>query len=254
MKTTITTLFTVIGVFLASVLYSQNIKEAMKHIFMRNYDSAKAIINAGVDVNQKERDSYLINAACYHGDIDMVQFLIDKGARVNVVAGDGGTPLYWAARSDNSGELVKLLINSGAKLDVKNKAEITPFNNAIFRAIQKGDNFEVLEIFLARGINVDSAPKEGAAAGYTPLMGAVINNKMELSQFLIDRGANVNATAGDGNAPLLIAAKEGNLELVKLLIEKGAKADYTNPDGETALHIAEENSHQDIITYLSNSK
>jgi len=85
---------------------------------MRQYDSAKIVINNGVDVNQRERGSYLINTAGYRGNFDMVQFLFDKGAPVDVVAGDGAGPLFWAARSDTIGNLVKLLIKHGAKLNL----------------------------------------------------------------------------------------------------------------------------------------
>jgi len=88
-----TTFLSIAGfvIFLGS--YGQDISGAMRHIFMRQYDSAKIVINNGVDVNQRERGSYLINTACYRGNLDMVQFLFDKGARVDVVAGDGATPL-----------------------------------------------------------------------------------------------------------------------------------------------------------------
>lgn len=244
----------VIGLLLSSSSFSQDIADAMRHIFMRQYDSAKAVINAGVDVNQKERDSYLINAACYRGNLDMVQFLIGKGARVDVTAGDGGTPLFWAAGSDGDGKLVSLLLDQGARIDARNKAGTTPFEKAVYRAISKGDNFRVLEIFLEQGVDVDTAPAEGPAAGYTPLMGALINNQADLAQFFIDHGANVNAIAGDGNAPLLIASDEGNLELVQLLVDKGAQTDHQDSKGKTALQIAEEEGHEEVVAYLKGDR
>lgn len=231
-------------------LYGQDIADAMKYIYMRKYDTAKTLIESGIDVNKKERGSYLMNVACHRGNPEMVRFLIEHGAHINVRAEDGSTPLYWAAGGDQDGRLVKLLLERGARVDAENAEGMTPFNKAIFRAIQKGDNFEVLEIFLDNGAEVDAASGEGRAAGYTPLMGAVINGNGRLAEFLIRHGADVNAQAGDGNAPLLIAADEGNLELVKLLVEKGADPNYTNPEGKTALQIAEEEGHEKLTSYL----
>ena len=254
MKYIKTAILSIAGLVVFSGSYGQDISGAMRHIFMRQYDSAKIVINNGVDVNQRERDSYLINSACYRGNLDMVRFLIDKGADVNVVAGDGGTPLFWAAGSDNNGELVQLLLDHGARIDVKNKAGTTPYEKAVYRAISKGDNFEVLKVFLDQGIDVDTAPEEGPAAGYTPLMGAVINNQAKLTKFLLDHGANINAVASDGNTSLLMATGEGNLKLVKLLTEQGARTDHTNSKGETALRIAEKKGHLDIVKYLQESQ
>ncbi|MBS3772134.1 MAG: ankyrin repeat domain-containing protein, partial [Bacteroidales bacterium] len=74
----------IFGLFLFFDSPGQDISVAMRHIFMRQYDSAKIVINNGVDVNQRERGSYLVNTACYRGNLNMVQFLLDKGARVDV--------------------------------------------------------------------------------------------------------------------------------------------------------------------------
>jgi len=236
---------------LAQGANGQDIADAMKYIYMREFDTAKTIIESGINVNKKERGSYLMNVACHRGNPEMVRFLIEHGAHINVTAEDGSTPLYWAAGADEEGKLVKLLLERGAQINSRNALGSTPFNKAVFRAIQKGDNYGVLEILLDNGADVDAAPEDGQAEGYTPLMGAVINNSGRLATFLIWHGADVNVQAADGNAPLLIAAKEGNLELVKLLIDNGADPGFINQEGKTALQIAKEKGHKEVVSYLT---
>jgi ankyrin repeat protein len=56
--------------------------------------------------------------ACMLGYVDVVTFLIEKGADVNGrMSRDGYTALFWAAKS-NQIEAVKTLLNSGAKANI----------------------------------------------------------------------------------------------------------------------------------------
>ena len=61
-----------------------------------------------------------------------------------------------------------------------------------------------------------------------------------MSQFLIEKGANLNAGAGLGGTPLARAAYEGHVETVELLIAKGGAVNAKDGTGSTALDTAEE--------------
>ncbi|MGM0667135.1 MAG: ankyrin repeat domain-containing protein [Bacteroidota bacterium] len=252
MKRIKTIFLSIAGLILFSGSYGQDISEAMRHILMHQYDSAKTVINNGVDVNQRERDSYLINTACYRGNPDMVQFLIDKGARVDVVAGDGATPLVWAGKGDKTGDIVKLLLEKGADVNAENKLGTSAFDNAVrsYCTSQEPPALRVLEILASHGADVDNPIPEGEAAGYTNLNIAIIWEKPELSKFLIDHGADVNNVAADGNTPLMVACREGHIDQVKLLLDAGARTGVENKEGKTALQLAKENEHQEIVDYL----
>jgi hypothetical protein len=51
---------------------------------------------------------------------DTAKYLIKKGADLNVVGGDGGTQINWAAHHDNV-EIIKLMLENGAKLNSRNR-------------------------------------------------------------------------------------------------------------------------------------
>jgi ankyrin repeat protein len=67
------------------------------------------------------------------------QDLISRGADVNAADGTGMTSLHWAAVEGNL-ELVRLLVEKGAKVDVRDREKKTPLEKAIAR-----DKQEVVE-------------------------------------------------------------------------------------------------------------
>ena len=70
---------------------------------------------------------------------------------------------------------------------------------------------------------MDESATSGGTAGYTCLMMAARNARPDLVRYLVEKGADVNARAGDGNTPLSLATNRDDLEIITLLKELGAK-------------------------------
>ena len=85
-----------------------------------------------------------------------------------------------------------------------------------------------------------------------------IKCKPDMLQFLLDKGANVNAkltnVAGHraGETPLHFAVSSRQLECVKLLIEGGAGIDVAAREGLTPIHIAAGIGFPDILQIFMN--
>ena len=88
-------------------------------------------------------------------------------------------------------------------------------DNAVTFAAWKGHT-EIVKLFLEKGEDVNRPTSSGIA----PLMAASSGRQFETTQFLLGRGADVNAADKESNTPLFYALREGNAALVKLLIEK----------------------------------
>ena len=102
---------------------------------------------------------------------------------------------------------------------------------SIWKAAKTGD-VAAIERYLDDGAD----PNEGdAAAGIPPLNWAVLGGQMEAAEFLIERGAEVDAEDRQRNTALHGAAFSGCGEIVRMLIERGADVSATNKDGETPL-------------------
>src|SRR6266849_5857877 len=74
---------------------------------------------------------------------------------------------------------------------------------------------------------------------------------------LLKRGANINATDGDGNAALMVAeactTRPGRPELVELLIANGAAVNLQARNGRTALMYAAKNGDTQAVKALLKS-
>jgi len=62
--------------------------------------------------------------------------------------------------------------------------------------------------------------------------------KLEICQFLIDKGANINVYNKQGNTPLHIAAQKQYLTIINLFYEKGCNMNSLNNYQQNALHFA----------------
>jgi len=82
-------------------------------------------------------------------------------------------------------------------------------------------------ILIDRGANVNARSLHHQ--GVSPLHWASANDKKNVCQLLIRRGADVNATSNDGLTPLHVACDNGHLEIVKLLVNNGADLEKRTP-------------------------
>lgn len=104
----------------------------------------------------------------------------------------------------------------------------------LWAAADAGD-LSAIERHLAGGTEVDA---RDAQRGLTPLLWAALADQAEAAELLIRRGADANATAGDGATPLHAAAFLGNEKTVAALVRGGAKVNPTNNQGQTPLDSA----------------
>jgi len=107
-----------------------------------------------------------------------------------------------------------------------------PSSNTIWVAARKG-NFRLLKQQLAKQ-DVNVRDKDGGTA----LSNAALAGQLEVVNFLVEQGANVNSQANDGNSPLHSAAFLGRLEIVQVLVQQGANVNIKNRKGETPLDTA----------------
>ena len=86
---------------------------------------------------------------------------------------------------------------------------------------------------------VDYSKLDGRSqGGFTMLHHAAKENKVEIIEFLVSNGCNINPADDEEQIPLHKAAIFGGVESVQLLLEKGVDVDKVDNNGHTPLHIA----------------
>jgi hypothetical protein len=100
----------------------------------------------------------------------------------------------------------------------------------------------------------------GMNTGLTPLHLTAFMGHVELVNYLLEKGADVNAvqlSAGlnTGKTPLYHAIVQGHVAVAKILVQRGAQVNITQMDadtetGLTPLHIAAIIGHVELVDYL----
>ncbi len=76
----------------------------------------------------------------------------------------------------------------------------------------------------------------GKWGGLTPLLHAARAGHVEAAGALLDGGADIDQTSGDGTSPLLIAMLNGRFDLGLYLVERGADPNVASDPGATPLY------------------
>ncbi len=137
-------------------------------------------------------------------------------------------------------ERVRELIASGADVNAKDAARLTPLDYATFMNHKK-----VVEALIAAGADVNVKEE---IYGFTPLHMATKLGHRGLVELLIARGADVEAKAEGGVTPLHWAALMGLTPVAELLIAKGANVNVKDKSGSTPLQWAK--AHPDMVDLL----
>jgi ankyrin repeat protein len=194
-------------------------------IYKKDIKGIKELLAKGVDVNIREKtmgSTPLIVACSIEGTFEIVELLLAKGADVNIKGTyDGRTALMWAA--ENSQKTVELLLEKGAEVNVKGVDGMTAFIQSIFGILSGSVTTAVCDLLLEKGSNVNDQLTGADATGWTAIMFASSNGKLDLVKYLISKGADVNLRAKDGTSALSLALKDKNEEIIKILKANGAK-------------------------------
>jgi ankyrin repeat protein len=239
-------------------------------------DAMTLLLDKGADVNARSATgaTALMWSAT---DLAKVRLLVDRGADVNVESDSGRTALLLAAMSDQSADIVKLLLGRKANAKAVDKEGTTTTLAAAFgndtatlqqlleagadanlanrigqtplMAVATQGNEAAAKLLLAKGaqVNAVSAPpgekvKNGTInlGRFTPLILSSTYGPVSLVKTLLDAGADINAREARGMTPLMysVATDHGDLAIVKLLVSRGADLSVKTPEGETALDWA----------------
>ncbi len=209
--------------------------------------------------------SELVLAAQQGNVVKVKELLAVPGVNVNQVDGDTGrTALHWAAR-ENRGEIVAILIEAKADVNVQDRTGKGPLTlaaetgsvDATQKLVDAGASLtardsiggtpltwgcglgsaETVKILLAKGADATVVDVNGL----TPLIWAAGIGKPETVAVLLEKYPNLDLNIKDGvtgDSALMRAVRSGKIESVRMLIERKADVNSLNKQGYTPLQLA----------------
>ena len=185
-----------------------------------------------------------LHRAATIGNFELLNLLLDSGARVDAVRGDGARPIHCALSRGrkpvlNAGAIAGILLGRGAAYNIylaavfgdaayvlealKRDASLANFEDSCharpISAAARRNDLEMVKLFLDHGAD-PSLPEEGAPLGQA-LWIAVYQEQFEMAKLLLEHGANPDtAPESSGSA---ISHTRNQPEMRKLLLDYGAR-------------------------------
>jgi ankyrin repeat protein len=179
-----------------------------------------------------------LHIACDSEQFGSVQILIRHGASVHARDSWGETPLHTAAAKANA-PIVQFLIDNGADLNARDNNGCVPLHSAtwatdVIKSFRRGappnagfaGTLECVKALLPRGAD----PNVAGESGVTPLHAAASRGNQAVVEYLVSRGANVNAVIQLKQpwTPVMNAVNSEHFETARFLRRNGATLDFVS--------------------------
>lgn len=177
-------------------------------------------------------EKYAMHYAARFNSQQTIERLCNQGFNVNVLDNDQKTPIYYS----KSFETIRILLNNGADVNAHE-------GHALVQAAGSRQP-EFVKFLLANGAN-SNVPEAFARA--------LTSDCTEITEILLDAGADATARVGSFGHPLIIAAGAGSEGVVKLLLSRGADVNVNDQEGghyQTALVAAASYGSEAILQQL----
>lgn len=175
--------------------------------------SINKIIMEAIKDQLKNKSNIPLIAACMSSDLDLVKLLLNKGADIEVKDDRGRTPLHAACKyGHRNSNMVELLLSYKANVNTINNRGDTPLID-MFDVFGFEADINVVKLLLDHKVNIEAKNYKGDTA----LIAASKYNYLDSVRLLLDHGANIKAKNKRGHTPLIAARKAGHLKIVELL-------------------------------------
>ena len=181
--------------------------------------------------------------ACYSGDVDMAESILQKRISPNFNT-IGGCPLTIAVKRENK-VLIDCLIRYGADINFSNSEGV--MDVLPLMAACENENIAMLKYLIGLGAEIDRV----AGNGKSILEVAVETGNQEVVNFLLEAGAHPEIKSGYymnfDKTPITAAVMNNDTEMVSFLAKKGAK---TKPIRKMTRHEI----HPKMVKFLKSMK
>ncbi|KAK8252580.1 ankyrin repeat-containing domain protein [Phyllosticta capitalensis] len=214
--------------------------------------NVKILVHGGIEIDHVDDSGAtpLCHAAA-HGNPDVVQFLLKKGASIKT-SSKRGSVLHWACRY-GSLETVKLLVEAGADVHRVHPEVGSVLYVACEQPLHSSSEFweesdrkgrSVIQYLLEECEKKPNINRTGGPFGY-PLSAACMICSSTTVDFLLQHGAKIDVHDEFGRYPIHLAAR-ADKENFELLRGKGADLYCLDKSRRNILHFAVQSGRADL--------
>lgn len=220
--------------------------------YIKDINILKLLIAKGADITLKDKNGFnALHHATSFNTLEIVTFFVDeKGMNINTDTENKETPLHLAITNNTDSRIVPYLIERGATINVQDLFGVTP----LMKAAQYFKT-SFVNLLLEKGANVELVDFSDVKTALQYAIDTTFHNQtnpkgLEIVKLLVENGANVNAKTNRSNTPLMGAAKLQDPAMTIYLVEKGANINHQDLYGGTALMNASWLDRVETVTFL----
>lgn len=150
---------------------------------------------------------------------------------------------------DSRKQMLEILLKNGLETSRRDKMlNINLLHKFIMHFVKKDDTdaVDIVKLLIGSGVAFDEVDGFGCNALH---LSVSFTQNLELINFFIEKGIDVNSISRSGCFPLHLAADD--ISVMNLLLSKGADINAKNGRGETVLHAAKRYKYKNVVNYLN---
>ncbi|XP_018417833.1 PREDICTED: transient receptor potential cation channel subfamily A member 1 [Nanorana parkeri] len=180
-----------------------------------------------------------IHMTAFAGSLKCMDLVLKKGEEfgfsieehINFTDNEKSSPLHVAVQNGGL-EIVKACIEYGAKIDLKQNDNATALHFASTQGATEIVKFMVSSYTGDK--NIIDLPDGN---NETPLHKSCLFDHVDLAEYLLSMGANIDSVDNEFRTPLMLATSCSAWKIVNLLLEKGANVKLMDNYGRNFLHM-----------------
>ena len=226
--------------FLANISFGQD-NIFLNKAFWKSKPNQSIInqhISNGHDITELNRYGFdgTVYALLENTDNEIIKYLLSfQGNSIDKLTHDGRTYIFWAAYKNNT-SIMRYLLDKGAKTDIIDDKGYSLLN---FSAVTGQKNPLLYNMLLDNGAKINELTPKGANALLLVLPHL---KNLEFAKYFTDRGLSIYDVDKNGNGAFNYVAQRGNRDMLKLLIEKGITYKGLNNNNGNAFLFATKGS------------
>ncbi len=204
----------------------------------------KFLVSKGADINlgDNENSPPIVNAAL-RSHPEIVRFMLDNGASATLADDNGATALHFGCMGGDT-LIVRMLLDKGADVNAVTNGGLSPIMYAAYRG--KPD---ALRLMAEKGADLNTRSGDGKGL----IHAAALVGSVEMLEYLTAAGADVNVRDSNDETPLFGAVARGKVEATRWLIDHGADVNKISIFGEGPLHMAVFSDNPELVEMILNA-